>query len=358
MNIKYSLVLAIGILFGIAPANAESNALKTDESAPRLPGFLVVAPDRGFLGNEELHDAFTPLAKTTVAELVFVTDERTRDMLQSAVDRLQSAGAQRIVLLPFFISSAHPKYQMMLEMLEQCPSKNPGKWRKAACDSGRTVVLPFHQGRKLDSMMSLNAQLWRALRDRAEVMAGHDLTPHSHVTTWLLREANRFSAIRKQDLGIVFLAHGSDYHWNESMRQAVMPLMDRYKIEFAFSMADPPIIERAVRCLENRGARAIVILRVFGLADSFQATVERLIGLDIEGGAEHQSHTGRCKRRAKRSRGSRPMAGTATRVPAAGLFRRLCWPRWVALRIAHSLRPRWLTEQGHCRLLQNERRLF
>jgi hypothetical protein len=55
-------------------------------------------------------------------------------------------------------------------------------------------------------------------------------------------------------------------------------------------MADPVVIERAVRRLEARGARFIVILRVFGLASSFRTSVERLIGLDVERGDPSDPH--------------------------------------------------------------------
>jgi hypothetical protein len=55
-------------------------------------------------------------------------------------------------------------------------------------------------------------------------------------------------------------------------------------VEFAFSMADQPLVERAIRRLEARGARAIVVLRVFGLASSFRGSVDRMLGLDVERG--------------------------------------------------------------------------
>ncbi len=67
-----------------------------------------------------------------------------------------------------------------------------------------------------------------------------------------------------------------------TMREAVGPLDTRYPIEYVFSMADQPLIERAVRRLEKRGARAAVIVRVFGLVPAFRSEVERMIGTNIE----------------------------------------------------------------------------
>jgi hypothetical protein len=71
-------------------------------------------------------------------------------------------------------------------------------------------------------------------------------------------------------------------------------------------MADPVVIERAVRRLEARGARFIVILRVFGLASSFQPVVERLIGLDVERGDAPDPHAGH--RMSHEHGGARPPA--------------------------------------------------
>ena len=145
----------------------------------------------------------------------------------------------------------------------------------------RVAVVPFHFGKKLDSMMTFSAGLRHKLPQDAEWIEG-EVTPHPAVATWIAREFNRRLPLQADDLGVVFLAHGSDFHWNETMRQAVDSLAQRYKIEFAFCMADPPLVERAVRKLEQRGARAIVVVRVFGLAASFEREVERMIGLDVE----------------------------------------------------------------------------
>lgn len=75
------------------------------------------------------------------------------------------------------------------------------------------------------------------------------------------------------------MPHGSDYNWNETMREAIKPLFDKYKIEYAFSMADPMIIGQAVKKLEKRGCRAIMVLRVFSLESSFREKTEYMLGL-------------------------------------------------------------------------------
>ena len=336
------------------------------------PAFLVVAPDRGFLGDEEIRDAFEAFATTRKAALVFVTDERTTESLNAGVRSLAEEGARRIVVLPFFLSRSDPRYVRVAALLSDASAWNAAvEWARpfgesyfavealadrlravqepettrvivvgagardedsrrgmlvdwerlataasaglgfesvraavetsaerlasaleeAARGTQRALIVPFHLGSKLDGMMSYTASVKQAAPPGAHVLEG-DVTPDASVTAWMAREANRRVPLRAADVGVVALAHGSDYHWNETMRQAVAPLAQRYKVEPAFSMADPIVIERAVRRLEARGARFIVILRVFGLASSFRGSVERLIGLDVERGDAPDPHAG------------------------------------------------------------------
>lgn len=341
------------------------------------PAPLIIAPDRGFQGNEEIRDALEALTQGTRGEIVFVTDERTRDTLRRATQRLTEAGVREIVVLPLFLSASDPSWLLAQRCLAELTNTVPGSssaplaltqarvfgqsyfavevladrfraipnpagrdvivvgcadeaelrqrletdwqrlatlaaegfgfksvralvWPAASQSEGsdksksveraladlvingeRVAIVPFHLGKKLDGMMTFSASLRSKLPKAAEWIES-DVTPHSAVTLWIAREVNRQTPLRAEDLGVVFLAHGSDYHWNETMREAITSLTDRYKIEFCCSMADPPLIERAVRRLEQRGARGIVVVRVFGLADSFERNVKRALGLDVE----------------------------------------------------------------------------
>ena len=358
------------------------NVLATDtarvvEFPAAHPAPLIIAPDRGFQGNEEIRDALEAFTQGAPGEIAFVTDERTRDTLRRATQRLTEAGAHDIVVLPLFLSASDPSWLLAQRCLAELtntltgssnapraltqarvfgqsyfavevladrfrtvpnpagrdvivigcadeaesPQRLETDWQRLATlaaegfgfksvralvwpaasqgednDKSKTVeraladlvingervaVVPFHLGKKLDGMMTFNADLRSKLPKAAEWIES-DVTPHSALTLWIAREVNRQTPFRAEDLGIVFLAHGSDYHWNDTMREAVAPLTDRYKIEFCFSMADPPLIERAVRRLEQRGARRIVVVRVFGLADSFERTLKHTLGLDVE----------------------------------------------------------------------------
>ena len=82
-----------------APANEEVVLL---EQAPENtePGVLVIAPDRGFLGNEEIRDAVGEFSTATGADvaLVLVTGEQTSGRLEAAMESLRS-GTDRTTLV-------------------------------------------------------------------------------------------------------------------------------------------------------------------------------------------------------------------------------------------------------------------
>lgn len=353
------------------PVGSRTHPAPAASEAPRAagePAFLVVAGDRGFLGNEEIRDAFAAFRRTVPNEaaLVLITDERSEARLRDAVAKLRSSADSPVVVLPLFLSDAHPRYRMARAWLAEAPlrwapvfgesyfavevladrlraiddaathnavilahgasdptvratmeadldrlaahasdglelrrvkslvhydrSATPRAERRRELEQalaeeharpGETAVLSFNLGFKLDTMMSLSGFLRRGLPEDARFVDG-EVLPHPAVSLWMAREANRRRPLELDDLGVVFLAHGADFEWNETMRQAAAPLASRYRMEFALSMADPPVVERAVRRLEARGARAIVVVRVFGLRSSFEGSIARMFGDDVE----------------------------------------------------------------------------
>ncbi|MEO8991387.1 MAG: cobalamin biosynthesis protein CbiX [Nitrosospira sp.] len=377
LNHFYCLALVmLSVAASIKSGFAEEFVSRTDGST----GFLVVAADRGFLGNEEIIDEFQLFAKAHNASLIFVTDERTQKYLHMGVDGLMDKGAARIVVIPLFISAANPRFILARQLLEREKVTVPvsytrpygesvfavedlvdrfrtieqpadtnlvvvgygavdndseermrADWKRivqraaggigfssinvlmgqdkkegeaemynsalkqamvdVASNGTKTVVVPFHLGPRLDTMMSFDAKLARMIPPGIQLVDGSKsiaAIPQG-LATWLQREANRVQPLAVEDIGVVFLSHGSDFNWNETMRDAVRPLMKRYKIEFAFSMADQQTIERAIRKLEQRGAKAAIIVRVFAMEESFRASIERMVGLDIEGVVEEAS---------------------------------------------------------------------
>lgn len=362
------LVRATGSASISASAPAPISADKT--------GFLVVAADRGFVGNEEIRDAFAPFSAGHPAELIFVTDERTRQTLQSGLASLRQKNIDRIVVLPLFISAAEPRYQLIrklvteeeqtlptvfahlygesyfavealathlrnmkhtaqqhllvvgygaqedpdrramyddwmriirqasqgtvfrstnaLILLEGKENQSPESYAdkikqqlsgaltplKPLTDAAKNQVIAFALGPKHDNMMSLEGRLQRLLPENT--VLNHFMIEPQHLTMWMNREASRNLPLAEKDTGVVLFAHGSDFHWNENLRTAVKPLMDRYKIEFAFSMADPFTIERALHKLEQRGAKAAIVVAAFATNNSYRKEISYLTGMDIE----------------------------------------------------------------------------
>ncbi len=383
--LAFSTLAACGAAGDRVEAPAASGRGVRTAAAPNDVGFAVAAPDRGFLGNEELTDLFRGFAAEHNAALVFVTDERTGAELAGAVDRLAARGARRVVVLPMFLSAGATGFQtleqvvargryavpvelgqrlgasylavelladrlralhetkgrrlvvvgygaadaaardVMVRDLEQTASAaargfgfesvRAVVWRNgfttpqkrdedaeaaltaALAGAPRAAVVPFQLGPRLDSMMSFPSVLGRHVRRPAQLADG-ELMPDPLVGLWMAREAGRHLPLAPDDVGVVVLAHGADHHWNQDMRRALAGPASRHRLEFAFSMADPVVVERAVKRLEARGARAIVVVRVFALASSFRGSVERMLGLDIEpgprdaGGDAHAGHGG------------------------------------------------------------------
>ena len=100
----------------------------------------------------------------------------------------------------------------------------------------------------------------------------------------MAHEANRWIPLDESEIGFVIMPHGASINWNETIRQPLRELTQNRLVEFAFSMADAEVLNRAVKRLETRGARGIVVLRVFSQESSFRSRVEFLLGLGDEPG--------------------------------------------------------------------------
>lgn len=340
-------------------------------------GFLVIAPDRGFMGNQEIRDIHESFSERYTSSLVFITEEHTGRFLKEGIETLMEKGVKELAVLPLFLSDDHPLYKHALhtlkngdlsplpmkisetmsqsylvaeifyervqqlsnrpqeealillasgasdederigikEDLKQLMSLNYGRYHFADevvlvfDDSGgrsqtdrqrlkekleavtskdlHPVVIPFDFTQKLDGMMSFAARLGSVVNEYDAAFNGADLTPHTNIELWLEKQANSFLVVTKENIGVVFMPHGSNYNWNRTMMDAIEEMHDEYMIEHAFSMADPHLIENAVRKLEKRGARAIVVVRVFSLESSFREGTEYVLGL-----RDHLGHGG------------------------------------------------------------------
>ncbi len=381
MNIK-KYVAYLLVLFFLYPAISVAN-LNADQFTPMervggiaygKAGFLLVAPDRGFAGNQKVRKSFQALDKKQNAELVFITDKRMEPYLKQALKNLKDNNAEQIVILPLFYSISHPRLEMLRLMLHRLTSgqniiyarpfgnsylavemlserlqaieleqakpliliahgatternlkrmhrdftriadaalenfegsereddaievvvlparsknheaQNEQAWseiKALAAEQGANQILPFHLGSELSGMMSINAWVEGRLPAYLTLAAFED-NEVEFFSLWMQREANRYLSAKEAPLGMIFLAHGADFHWNQGMRDAAESLTKKYPVEFSFSMADAEDLRQSVASLEQRGVGVIVIVRVFGMRASFRHAVERLIGLDVD----------------------------------------------------------------------------
>jgi len=412
MNAKHMLTLfaAIAAIFfgyacsgetepepgGNAPAAATAAVQATDDAAEQTAstetdaaeagiGFLALAPDRGFSGNEETRAALEGFGKDYTAELAFVTGEDFEKNVHEALANLEARNVNTIWVVPFFLSSSDSKYKNGVEALEtykgsasiaiaenfgqsylaeevlidraSALSSNPSgetlvvvgsgamdaesaraikadlerivaganaglgfkntavvvlySWEaddelhgagmadlhktmaESTKNGGRAVVVPFNLAMKLTGMMSEWSMLRGSLaKYPGAVYDGKDVTPHEYVTLWLGKEANERLPLEDDEIGVIYMPHGSDYNWNHTMSTAIDELRDKYMFEDAFSMSEIDVVEPAVRRLEERGAKGIVVLRVFSLESSFKKGTEQMLGLTEEkesGYAQHAS---------------------------------------------------------------------
>jgi sirohydrochlorin ferrochelatase len=334
------------------------------------PGVLVLAPDRGFLGNEKTRDVVTDLREhASNVGLAFATYDETTSNLKEGLSQIDTEDGA--VVLPLFLSSHHALYQTAREAMPavdgdvtwaepfgtsylaeeilfdrvEALSKQPedealvvvgygatdstgadsiradlqasaqraaekyglagdGKVvvqysrsapskvsraaigraiktvKTAAGEHERVLVVPYNLGMQYTSMMSSWAWMKRPLGSIDGVVAtGEGVLPHPNVERWLRRTTTTYRPLSPNEVGVIAVPHGSEYNWNETMREGLAPLTDDYTIAEAFSMVDPPVIKRAVRQLEADGMKAAVMVRIFSMESSFQEKAHYILGL-------------------------------------------------------------------------------
>src|SRR3546814_14605769 len=86
-----------------------------------------------------------------------------------------------------------------------------------------SALVPLHLGRKLDRMMAFDNELHAAAPADTPFIEGGAFSP-SILAQWLGQSANRHLPPSDRKIGVVVLAHGADWHWNQPLRETVRPL--------------------------------------------------------------------------------------------------------------------------------------
>lgn len=260
---------------------------------------IAIAEDFGqsYLAEEVLIDRASALSVNPSGETLIVVgsgalDAESAQVIKADLERI-AAGAN--AGLGFRNTAVVVLYSW--EADDELHGKGMADLHKTIAEStkngGRAVVVPFNLAMKLTGMMSEWNMIQGSLaKYPSAVFDGKDVMPHEYVTLWLRKEANERLPLEDDEIGVVYMPHGSDYNWNHSMSVAIDELRDKYMFEDAFSMSEIDVVEPAVRRLEERGAKGIVVLRVFSLESSFKKGTEQMLGLTGEktsGYAQHAS---------------------------------------------------------------------
>lgn len=106
-------------------------------AAPSKIGFLVIAPDRGFLGNQEVRSLVDEFKKSYTATLGLVGRDYTgveseyAAYLTRAALELKQAGITEIVAIPLFVSEADPLLKRIIPLLPAHTGGLPVRWAPA-----------------------------------------------------------------------------------------------------------------------------------------------------------------------------------------------------------------------------------
>lgn len=126
---KLSVIAALVMLCASGtPANA---------ATPSQVGFLVVAPDRGFLGNQEVRTLVEEFKKSYPAALGLVgrdytgVDGEYAVYLSRAAQELKQAGATDILAIPLFLSDADPLLTRIKPLVPAYTGGLPVRWAPA-----------------------------------------------------------------------------------------------------------------------------------------------------------------------------------------------------------------------------------
>src|SRR3546814_8595755 len=97
--------------------------------------------------------------------------------------------------------------------------------------------------------MAFDNELHAAAPADTPFIEGGAFSP-SILAQWLGQSANRHLPLSDREIGVVVLAHGADWHWNQTLRETVRPL-ERSE-EHTSELQSLMRISYAVFCLKKK----------------------------------------------------------------------------------------------------------
>lgn len=371
-TILKGFVLGAALFFSLSDMPILADAAPTQKTA-----FLVLAPDRGFLGNQEIQHLFEDFEKEYPAGLALAgrrydgVDNEYAVYLKQAIQSLKGRGFSEIVVLPLFLSASDPVLLTVVQHLPAYAAGIPVRFAAAMSEShltaqilldqvteasrhpeqehvvilgagalneadetamradlapltayvkayhpfktvelgiyydrsaeaalkekknqavddlvmqtaakkGHTIVVPFLIGPKFDTQMSMTRWLSSKFKEFDLSFVDQDILQHPNLLLWLKKTANAYLPASPQQTGVVIMPHGATQPYNDVVEQVIAPLQSAYRIEMAYGMGDPFVIQRAVSRLEAKGVRRIVFVRLYSLSDQMKGLTDYILGL-------------------------------------------------------------------------------
>ena len=120
-------------------------------------GFLVLAPDRGFVGNNETLSVFQKFKKEYLAKIIFVgrkydgVNSNFSEYIQKAFSSFDELSVSKIVILPLFLSKYNHILQEVRKNLPAYNFKGQIHWNETMSESYLTAQILFDRVKKISS---------------------------------------------------------------------------------------------------------------------------------------------------------------------------------------------------------------
>jgi len=104
-------------------------------------GFMVIAEDRGFVGNNETVNLFNQFEREYLSSLVFVgrkydgIKSEYSEYIQKGISELDNKGVSEIVILPLFLSESNHILKMLRKNIPSYHFKGDIRWNRAMSGS-------------------------------------------------------------------------------------------------------------------------------------------------------------------------------------------------------------------------------
>lgn len=137
--IGFSIYFLSFMIFVFMPLKVSAGTAKT--------GFMVVAADRGFLGNQEINTIMAQFKRTQIASLALIGKNRQgiegdyADYIQLAVNELEKQGVKNIVAIPLFLSGADATFKQYRKQITSMKGRAAIQWAPPMAESFLTAQI-------------------------------------------------------------------------------------------------------------------------------------------------------------------------------------------------------------------------